>query len=239
MREADVLSRSSKLNYGTPRAGALGYRGERSRRSCAAFTRRPVARTLQNLQLFREHIKFTRKPQGYIRKNTMDHKRHCFGLTTIQTLPEEVLQLIFSHLAFDDKCRCCLVCILWNKVLRSPEPALWREVLLDLALVVRRIGVEADRWQDVCKWFAFRSGGVQKVKFRAIMTLEDDSKPIKELVQVLNEQFAFLAGAMTWKRTAMYLDLSFKGTAKGSYQTLPDLFEGFAVGLHFSAYCSA
>lgn len=156
----------------------------------------------------------------------MDYKRHCVRLTPIQTLPEEVLQLIFSHLVFDDKCRCCLVCTLWNKVLRCPEPGLWKEILLDLALVVRRIGVDADRWQDVCKWFAFRSGGIQKVKFRAVMTLEDDSKPIKELVQVLNEQFAFLAGAVTWKRTPMYLDLSFKGKAKGFSQPLTFVYEG-------------
>lgn len=143
----------------------------------------------------------------------MDHKRHCTRATNIQILPEEVLQIVFSHLLFEDKCKCCLVCSVWNKVLRRPVPELWKEILLDLALVVKRVGVEADRWQDVCKWFAFRSGGIQKVRLRAIMTLEDDSKPIKELVQVLNEQFAFLAGAITWTRTPMYLDLSFKGEA--------------------------
>eukprot|EP00884_Botryococcus_braunii_P017197 jgi/Botrbrau1/4160/Bobra.0192s0028.1 len=141
----------------------------------------------------------------------MDHKRHCTRATYIQALPEEVLQIVFSHLIFEDKCRCCLVSPLWNRVLRRPVPELWREIQIDLALVVRRVGVEADRWQDVCKWFAFRSGGIRKVRFRAIMTLEDDSKPIKELVQVLNEEFAFFAGALTWTRSPMYIDLSFKG----------------------------
>jgi F-box-like len=146
-------------------------------------------------------------------------KRGCIRNGHIQALPEEVLPTVFCHLGFEDKCRCCLVCASWNRVLRRPLPELWREILIDLALVVKRTGVEADRWQDVCKWFAFRSGGIQKVKFRAIMTLEDDSKPIKELVQVLNEQFAFLAGALTWTRTPMYFDLSFKGTCFSTHLT--------------------
>ncbi len=140
----------------------------------------------------------------------MEPKRVAGCYRPIDRVPEEVLQVVFASLPFTDKCKSCLVCSFWNRILRAPNTGLWKEVLIDLAKVTERM-VEPDRWQDFCKWLAFRSAGIQKVRLEAKMTLVDDNRPIKELVQVLNDQFAFLAGALTWTGTPLYFDLYFKG----------------------------